>query len=69
VCPSAIPLVERFRQERVAMRERAAGAARAREARLHFEHRERRVAELEAARRREFDDARRRAREGPPEGR
>ena len=63
VCPSAIPLVERFRQERVAMRERAAEAARAKAARLHFEHRERRLAELEADRRREFEDARRRARD------
>jgi len=61
VCPSAIPLVERFRQERVALRERASEAARASQARLHFEHRERRVSELEASRRREFEDARRRA--------
>jgi electron transport complex protein RnfC len=67
VCPSAIPLVERFRQERVAMRERMSDAARAREARLHFEQRERRVAELEARRRREFEDARRRARERSPD--
>ncbi len=68
VCPSAIPLVERFRQERVAMRERASDAARAGQARLHFEHHERRVSELEASRRREFEDARRRARDDLPDG-
>jgi hypothetical protein len=49
------------------MRERMSDAARAREARLHFEQRERRVAELEARRRREFEDARRRARERSPD--
>jgi electron transport complex protein RnfC len=68
VCPSAIPLVERFRLARVASASRASEAARAREARLHFEHRERRLSELETSRRREFEDARRRARENFPDG-
>ena len=68
VCPSAIPLVERFRQERVAMRERLAAASRATEARLHFELHERRAADLEASRRREFEDARRRARDHSADG-
>ena len=68
VCPSAIPLVERFRQARIAMRERASQKARAQEARLNFEHRERRLAEREADRRREFEDARRRARDHSSDG-
>jgi electron transport complex protein RnfC len=68
VCPSAIPLAEQFRQARVAMRGRAAAAARAGEARLHFERHEQRVAELEANRRREFEDARRRARDHSTDG-
>ena len=68
VCPSAIPLVERFRQERVASASRASDAARAGQARLHFEHHERRVSELEASRRREFEEARRRARDDLPDG-
>ena len=68
VCPSAIPLVERFRQERVAMRDRLAVASRASKARLHFERHERRVADLEESRRREFEDARRRARDHSADG-
>lgn len=68
VCPSAIPLTERFRQGRIALRERAAAAGRAGEARLHFEQRQARLATLEETRRREFDEARRRARGQPPDG-
>ncbi len=68
VCPSAIPLAERFRLARQAMRERESSAARAAQARLHFEHRERRLAALEDARQREFEEARRRARGPTPSG-
>jgi electron transport complex protein RnfC len=66
VCPSAIPLAERFRIARQAMREQESSAARAAQARLHFEHRERRLAALADARQREFEEARRKARGAAP---
>ena len=49
-CPSHIPLVERFRQAKAAVREREAGAIRAEDARQRFEHRRQRL-EREAAER------------------
>lgn len=68
VCPSAIPLTERFRRARAEMRERKEATRRANEARLHFEQRQQRLADLEELRRREFEEARRRAREPAPGG-
>jgi electron transport complex protein RnfC len=68
VCPSAIPLTERFRVARIARRERLARGQRAAQARLHFELHQRRGAEREDERRREFEEARRRARGQPPGG-
>jgi electron transport complex protein RnfC len=68
VCPSAIPLTERFRVARIARRERLASEQRAAQARLHFELHQRRGAAREDERRREFEEARRRARGQPPDG-
>jgi Na+-translocating ferredoxin:NAD+ oxidoreductase subunit C len=67
VCPSAIPLTERFRIARIELARRAASTASAAQARLHFEHRERRLAALEETRRRALEQARRQAR-GPSAG-
>jgi H+/Na+-translocating ferredoxin:NAD+ oxidoreductase subunit C len=68
VCPSAIPLTERFRDARLARRERLARETRAAQARLHFELHQKRGAEREEERRREFEEARRQARGQPPGG-
>lgn len=65
VCPSAIPLTERFRSARIALRERIETTHRAHEARRHFEQRQQRLARLEEERRRDFEEARRRAQVAP----
>jgi len=63
VCPSAIPLTERFRAARERQRLHEEERRRAVEARNRHERHQRRLLEQAEAERREFEDARRRARE------
>jgi electron transport complex protein RnfC len=68
VCPSQIPLAQRFREARARLREREAAAARATAARDRWERHERRLEETAQLERRAFDAARARARgAGDPE--
>ncbi len=65
VCPSGIPLAQRFREARQRLRGREAAAARARDARDRFERHERRALAAAAAEQRAFDAARTAAQAGP----
>jgi electron transport complex protein RnfC len=66
VCPSQIPLTARFRAARGRLQQREAERLRALEARLRHERHVQRLAAQAEAERLAFEDARRRARGGPP---
>ena len=62
VCPSQIPLTERFREAKSALATREEGLRRAGDARWRFERHQARLQADAEAERRAFDEARRRAR-------